>query len=191
MRQKFLFIHVHKCAGTSIKEAVSKIDNVFYEELGGSDLIKHKISEEYFWFKKFTFVRNPYSRFLSAFKMFKRRWPDIKKEEVFEIIEDKSIPYTANFFNIKKSYIKRHTLPMSSEHYSICNKNGESNVDLILRFEKIEEEIKRLSEFLGADIRLPKLNSSKNNHTSLTQEDIGKINKIYHRDFEIFDYKMK
>lgn len=187
----FLFIHIHKCAGTSIKDAISKIDNVHYGELHETDRIRFEISEKYYDHKIFTFVRNPYSRFLSAFEMFRRRWPDIKKEQVFKIVENDDIPYSADFFNVKESYIKRHTLPMTSEHYSIYDSDGNCNVDLILRFEEMDKEVERLSLFLGTKIKMPKKNVSKNKDALLTMEDKLRINKIYKKDFEVFKYRLE
>lgn len=187
----FLFIHIHKCAGTSIKSSLSKIKNTHYLEKQKADFLKYEISEKYRDFKKFTFIRNPYSRFLSSFKMFKRRYPDITTEKIFKIIENDNIPYSYEFFRNKNSYIKRHTLPMTSEYYSIYDNHGNCNVDLILRFENFEEEIKKLSLFLGEKIIIPKLNTSKNEKLVLTMEDKIKINEIYKKDFEVFKYEME
>ncbi|MCC5796454.1 MAG: sulfotransferase family 2 domain-containing protein [Methylophaga sp.] len=72
-KNKFIFIHVPKAAGTSLKTAL----NLSFRDAGHLPLTyyEHLHPEEYREFYKFAFVRNPWSRLLSAYNYMSQRIP--------------------------------------------------------------------------------------------------------------------
>lgn len=69
---QFIFVHIHKCAGTSFIEAIEKSPNAIccasipgdYMGRTGRNLIPERVWEQSL---KFTCVRNPYARVVSAY----------------------------------------------------------------------------------------------------------------------------
>lgn len=186
--KKFLFIHVHKTGGTSLKEMLGPFKQVDFVERKEFDDLQKTIKTKYSDHEKFALVRNPYSRFKSNFSMFKRRWPKITFEEIIEIIKDNTIEHSADKFFTKKNYIKRHTLPMSHPFYCVVE-NDKINIDHIFRFEEFDNSVKKISNLLGTNIPMKEKNKSSKPHSDLTEEQKQTIYEIYKKDFEIFSYK--
>lgn len=186
--KKFLFIHVHKTGGTSLKEMLRPFKQVDFVERKEFDNLHKTIKTKYNNHEKFALVRNPYSRFKSNFSMFKRRWPKITFEEVIDIIKDKTIEHSADKFFTKKNYIKRHTLPMSHEFYCVVE-NDKINIDHVFRFEDFKGSVEKISNLLGAKIPMKEKNKATKAHSTLTEDQKQIIYEIYKKDFEIFSYK--
>lgn len=95
--KKIIFIHIPRCAGTSIKEALKTISNKAIDKPWHLKLSEHPEKyqinlDNYF---VFAFVRNPYDRILSVYnyKKYVRDWWDVKDktfEEWIEFLQDKS-----------------------------------------------------------------------------------------------------
>lgn len=189
MKDKFLFIHIHKCGGTSLKSLFRKIDNVtFYEGLE-SNYLCDRINDELSSYKKFTFVRNPYTRFDSLNKMLLSQKKNLTPNQILDIIEDEKQKYDSL---IGKSYIKRHGLPATHKHYSVYNESNKTlNVDYVFKLEEMNKSIKKLELLLGLQIKVPHLNKSQDIKIISDKQVVSRINKIYSLDFEVFGYNKK
>lgn len=185
--KKFLFIHVHKTGGTSIKEMLRPISSVDFVERERADSLSRVIDSEYKDHYKFALVRNPLTRFQSNLSMFRRRWGKISFEEVVNIIEDSTIAYSSRDFFKKKSYIKRHTLPMSHPFYCVSN-NGEIVIDRVFKFEQFNHVVSEISKLVEKDLKAPNKNRATKPHQPLTSEQESILRRIYQKDFEIFNY---
>ena len=81
---RYIFVHIHKCAGTSLRKTLSREPGFLccatrpgrFEDRLSRSYIEDSVWRESF---KFTFVRNPFARVVSAFKMFHRspRWREV------------------------------------------------------------------------------------------------------------------
>ena len=180
------FIHITKCAGTSIED-VGKENNIlwgrFHKEYGWWHEIFINKSEElklkYDWF---IIVRNPYERLISEFYC---KWGGIGTHHNIDNINEKE-------FNL---YIKKRILNRSirGDHYTEQYKYIDENISIhILKFENIEFEFNELMKKYKLNIVLnKKSNASKNKKftvKSFTPELIKLINKVYHKDFLMFGY---
>lgn len=188
----FIFIHINKCGGTSLKSSFSRTKNIL---IPNNDDIKNLIKTDK-WKNsfKFTVVRNPYDRLLSLCGMLLRSKNKITLDEVVKIISNDSIKYLISDGGLsqgKKQYIKRHGLPMTHPHYGIYDNNTNTlNIDRFFKLENINEEWNQIEYLIGEKLNLPKLNSSniKKDYTIFTKEQIEIINKVYEKDFEVFGY---
>ncbi|SHO45753.1 sulfotransferase family 2 domain-containing protein [Desulfopila aestuarii] len=202
---KFIFIHIPKCAGTSIRNCLLELDPEAVSYWGNAwaldqdchvdaahqpieNLVKNRdllrMFRKYF---VFAFVRNPYERFLSSLAEFGRERSDpLNLSDILELLPS----LTPNAFLKNVRYI--HFCPM---HYftHIGNKRW---VDQIYDFANLEAGLLRFSQTIGISpdkiLPLPSLNISKNVRQPsvdvLTNKVIAAVNNIYHQDFELFGY---
>lgn len=185
--KKFLYIHVHKTGGTSLKSMMRGCRNVDFVERADFDKLSSVIDVKYRDHFKFALVRDPYSRFQSNFSMFKRRYRKTTFDEVIDIINDPTIPYTSDKFFGKQSYIKRHTLPMSHPFYCVV-KDDKIIIDKVYRFENFNQTVEEISDLIDYDLKMKKMNKAKKPHDLLSIEQREIIKEIYKKDFEIFNY---
>ena len=188
--RKLIFIHIPKNAGTSIIKA-----------MGVENMLMDKTIEEYkehyneYWDKytKFTVVRDPIDRFISAYKFARMKesgWFSATGEEGlgkhthYELCNKMDInEYTTYLYKNRKEY-NRWNIPQT---FIISNKNNEIEIDYFVRFENLQEDLKKI------DIEsIQKLNSSKiddDKVIQLTKKSKMKLYKIYDIDYKNFNYK--
>lgn len=196
---KFIFVHIHKTAGTSIKEALLKLD-------GSSMLAYHHTHlswidySRYNDYYKFCFVRNPWDRLVSWYfgilklktknnfqSYIKANSNDFSsfldcKNIVNEKVFSKKENFNVNFLYFKSiSYNQLDYI--SDEHNNILT-------NFIGRFENLESDWKKVMNHLGLSLVLPKKNIGHHMdfRSYYKQVDIEKVNKIYERDINYFGY---
>ncbi|WP_152053199.1 sulfotransferase family protein [Tautonia marina] len=159
---KFVFIHIPKCAGTSIEKAlqgqckienIGKFDQDFIEKnklglssrfhlsgkhLAASDLRKlmgEEIFDSYF---SFAFVRNPFSRLVSYYHFLKRH--DSLEHEKAQV----RLALHANTFTDFVKAALNDADPASDLLFNqqpyICNEEGKIIVDKIYKFENLQHD---------------------------------------------------
>ena len=190
-KQKKIFIHIPKTAGTSI--------GTFFEENYKKSLIlnqfKHNTFIEYQNLLKnnlnnyaiFSVVRNPYDRILSYFKYHLERNAKFSNLKV-EIAKESN---TLNQFNLYLDltlnnkileYTGRPYLVSKTQTSFLLNNNNRIDSRItILKYENLSEEMPNL----------PKINVSKNNITKkdiYNKQNLDIIKKHFLEDFINFDY---
>ena len=130
----------------------------------------------------FCVVRNPYDKIISAYKYANGK--RASKEGLNTFIKDKLTHFKKN-----ERWNGCHILPQ----YKYTH--GNIKCDHILKFENLENDLKKLNENYENkninNIKLEKNNKSKSklNTNDLTQESKDLIYKVYKKDFELFGYK--
>lgn len=190
-RLECIYIHIPKAAGVSINKAL-------FGNYGGGHNTVHTYKKifgpalfrQYF---TFTFVRNPYSRLVSAYRFLKNggfnkndtAWAaeNISEYNTFDEFVDKWL----NEENIW-SYI--HFKPQYS---FVCDINLKPEVDFIGKVETIDEDFDKVCKALGVKNNLSVYNKGKADTSHwenfYTDDSFEKVAEVYHRDFEIFRYK--
>jgi len=136
---------------------------------------------------KFCIVRNPYERMYSGWNFIKERHgckdinefvdKKISQEFIFEL---ELIPLAA-----RVHYRPQHTF--------VYDKDEVLQVDFIIRYETLNEDIAVLNKKHGLRIPLygnPEKYQKLNYIHHFTRKSIDKINKLYEKDFRLFGYKM-
>ena len=184
-----VFIHLPKAGGATIR------NGIFKSEYTGPRF--STIPKEWDSLFTFTFVRNPYERIVSAWKMFtsgmessnwsynrNKDFKDISFYDFICIATDSSIDHTDR--HDLKSILRHHTLPMSDNYH--CAQYA----DYIGRFENYESDLKEILSYLSVDnYTITKHNvTSKGNYTKYyDQKCYNLVTKHYAKDLNLYNYK--
>ena len=188
VKTKTIFTHIPKAAGISITSAiyeheVGHIPISIYKEILGQDF------NQYF---KFTFVRNPIDRIISAFYFLKQG--GLNKLDYFlgrrYVYKYNDInDFIRNFLNYESIWSYIHFFP---QYYFLLDEKGNILVDFIGKVETLEEDICFIEKILNKKLFIEKKNTTKNKEkVILDSSSIDKIYDIYKKDFEIFNYKLE
>lgn len=206
--QSVNFIHIPKTAGTSIEKSFGFVPTGFFKSydrssrchrfLGMAHLTPQQAlslgfdsRENYEQALTFAVVRNPYTRFLSDYH-FMIETNSIKKETTVDELIDV-------FGKIVGAQATKGFIPSRlSDHATTQSQfiyfdDGERAVKEVLRFERLAEDWKRLTEkYPDFDwpSELPHENKSGQGKKKvrLSAEQKEKIYQIYQKDFENFGY---
>lgn len=186
--KKAIFVHIPKCAGVSVNK-------VLFRNLDGG----HRTLEEYSIifepekfnnYFKFTFVRNPWDRVVSAFFFLKKGGYNEKdkawaEKELKEYIDFDS--FVKNWINEENIWKVHHFRPQY--HYILDSKNKIS-LDFIGYFENICNDFYTISKTLGLNVKISESNASrhKNYMEYYTEETMKIIADVYAKDVKLLGY---
>ena len=197
---KAIFIHIPKNAGTSIEKALgANLKNLHK----GPNRSKHGTPKDKIYknlwnndeFFKFCFVRNTFDRFVSAYEYdymmsfskgyaMRPKGPDTaRRKKVRRLGKEGFNTFVEDFFSKKRQQIpvwyRRQTYWTHAAEY-----------DFIGRFENIEDDFKKVTEKLGIQAKLPKVNSSKRSNYKEYYNDksIEIISNFYKKEIEEYNY---
>lgn len=177
---KSLFIHIPKCAGTSMS-------NVSWNKGNGHSTIenyRNKINlNEYF---KWCFVRNPFSRIVSAYVT----CPEIKHLN-FEDVVDLIYENRPKNFHVGTTWESIEDLGLGVRRihfYPMFSLVG-GEMDFVGRFESLEADWEKVCSSLKILEALPQKNIRKVNYLDYYTSRLEKmVAEIYEKDFEFFNY---
>jgi hypothetical protein len=197
-QQRLLFVHNPKCAGTSIHKALigqypgasvgwGRRYDAERDEIQDIAHLTAREAREYFdlplEFRSFGFVRDPYTRFVSAYLHFKRWNPDYESltpdELAFDILDEARIRSDWKFI---------HFAPQ----YRFFYEGRRCVVSRVWKVENMPVAWHQLRSDLHVDADLPELNRLRPVwFEPMSEALIGRINLLYARDFALFGYGMK
>ena len=189
-KRKLIFIHVPKNAGTSIIKAMGPEEVVFDKTI---EEYKEYYGEYWDKYKKFTVVRDPIDRFISAYKYARMKesgWfsatgeEGLKKHHHYDLCNEMDINEYATYTYENPYKMDRWICPQT---FIIQNENKEIEIDYFVRFENLQEDLSKI----GIK-NIEKLNSSKIEDDSviqLTKESKIKLYDYYDIDYYNFNYK--
>lgn len=185
--KNLIFIHIPKNAGTSIIKAMG-IKNLYMDKT----IEEYKEHYQDYWnkYKKFTVVREPIDRFISAYKfarMDESGWfsatgqEGLEKHQHYELCNQMDInEYTKHIYNNPEQF-NRWIIPQT---FIISNKNNKLEIDYYVKYENLLEDLKKI----GIN-KIETLNKSKIYDTSkiiLNKNSIKKLYEIYEIDYKNF-----
>lgn len=193
--RRLIFIHIPKNAGTSIIKAIG-VQNILIDKT----IEEYKVQYDEYWdkYKKFTVVRDPIDRFISAYKYARMKesgWfsatgeEGLDKHPHYELCNKLDINgYVEYIYYNKKVYYngKEYNPSIIPQTFIISNKNKEIEIDFFVRYENLLEDLKKI----GID-NIEKLNSSKikdDRVIQLTRKSKNMLYEIYDVDYQNFNY---
>jgi hypothetical protein len=220
IKDKFIFIHTPKCAGNAIRnllEEHSKLGDFYAHHIfsnkltlyGVFDNMKHDdyrernwkhvtckklkyLIEDSFWeaCMKFAVVRNPWHRIYSYHEWMKRCYQDYSYRDMnfnsFITNVYESQGYSQNPY-LEPWYI--------SQFNQICDEKLGVMVNYVARMEFLKEDIGRILDSFGIDIKkIKRLNSSATGHDYkdvYTEESKRKVAELYAKDINFFGFSFE
>ena len=205
---KCIFLHIPKAAGTSVERFLRNVDPDIPEKV----LRKRGFSRflnDHLDYYVFSFVRNPYDRFVSAWKWGELKFskegnlPFYKKSRAipFEeyVLLTTDLDYRSNHIELWSEYDEYHTLPqfeffpnLNGGHYFTDKINSDFTCDFVGRFENINEDFNKVCLDIGVkELKLPHAYNSKTfkRPSEWTVDLKDKVYNYYKKDFELFNYE--
>lgn len=178
-----LYIHIPKCAGNSIKASIGGF-------AGDSHVQAKQIPVEMFErFYSFSFVRNPFSRCVSAYfyllKGGKRNIQDLRDRQNFILKYKDFDDFVLNGLH-EAAEKQIHFLP---QHKFLEHRN----LDFIGKLENIRKDFFRLSQKLKIDPLLELKNTSIKPclNSCYSKKVFDKVAEIYEKDFNNYKYPLE
>lgn len=203
-RHKFLFIHVPKVAGSSIKLALKKHSyrpesypwNKVLKAVGIKSTIPRfpfqKLNEHatatqlrnhtpgWLWSQlfKFAFVRNPWDRLVSTYH-YMTQTPELPGSRQF-------VDQYPRF----SIFVDSINAPLDLQKDFVVDEDGELLVDFVGRFETLEADFQMVCERTGIESQLPIINTSQHrDYRSYFTDPLAEhVGRIYHEDIKFFGY---
>ena len=188
--RRLIFIHIPKNAGTSIIKAMG-VENIYMDKK--IEEYKEHYGEYWDKYKKFTVVRDPIDRFISAYKFARMKesgWFSATGEEGldkhvhYELCNEMDINEYVSYLYKNPTKFNRWIVP---QFLLISNENDEIEIDYYVRFENLNEDLSKI----GIK-NIQKLNSSKiedDKVIQLSKKSKMKLYTIYEIDYQTFNYK--
>ena len=198
--KNILFIHIPKTGGTIIENQLKlnckqtlysgktnellayPYNNISLQHQVYNTIYKYrdKLSVDFNNIKMFSLVRNPYDRLISDLIWFKLIDKNYTSDQVYKV-------FVNNY--ISRSDLDNHNIP---QYKFLVDDNSKLNPNIeIFKCETLNENNDKINECLGVNIDIIQDNVNKDYSIYLNQNTIDLVNKIYKKDFELFQYKMK
>ncbi|WP_268798576.1 sulfotransferase family 2 domain-containing protein [Pseudomonas huanghezhanensis] len=182
-----IFIHVSKCAGSSVATSIfgdyptGHLPLYWYEK---------QFKERYEEYFKFAFVRDPLHRALSAYHYLLEK-PQPRDRAAYELVSRYSNFDTFIDGGLHADNISRQ-IHFAPQHHFLQNSMGQIAVDFIGRQEHLEVDFNALCEVLEVNVPLKHLNRSSaacaGTASSCSTASRKRIREVYACDHELFAY---
>ena len=193
LEKEVIFIHIPKTAGISLYKGLFGCESFGHKTIRYYK--KHLNKRQFRKCFKFTVVRNPYDRLLSAYNYLKKGGRGVQSDLEYKsyLEEVKSFEdFVINWLGKDEIMIIEHFF---SQSYFLKDQHDKIELDFIAGFEKLDEDFEALSNKLKVSSKLPNLNASeislkKDFMSKYNPDMINIVNNIYREDFENFGYDM-
>lgn len=206
-KKKFIFVHVQKTAGTSLRKVLKAQAPDARLWLGrhghassGIEAMGREAWDRYF---SFGFVRNPWDRLVSHYSMIRDRISELTPEQRREArpFKIELWNYVLHFSDDFESFLDNCTgLIRDRDCYKsflfnqidyLSDREGKIAVSFVGRFENFETDAREALKRIGIDAEVPRLNTSSRSdyrgyYTPRTRELVA---KRFARDIEAFGYE--
>ena len=179
-KKRFVFIHIPKTAGNSIKQALG-LDRSVTLHKRPTKLCSKNIWEKYF---TFTFVRHPIDRLISSYSYHAQETYNGNLNKKIKNLENLSLN---EYFN-RMNRVSHILITPQINH--ITHKYSNTDIDYIGKFENINKDFEYISSHLDINNKLPYLNKTEHKHINISNNNLERIVKFYEADFVTFDYNM-
>lgn len=203
--KKFIFFHLYKCGGNSLRKLLNQSDS-HATEWGGvhglpEDVRNHYLKEDklevFNNFYKFTFIRNPYDFMVSTY-FYGKSYPNhFMHNDIINnnMTMEEFVPY---YMNIRLQHQNPSIRPIGSNkvvtfHDWLVDKEGNDIMDYVGKLETMDDDIKLI--FLKLNIPISKAptvnvnpNRDKNYRKYYTDKSRAMVEGAFHWSLNKFNY---
>lgn len=187
--KKCIFVHVPKCAGISVARSLFGCDGGLHATVRQYQVIfPYREFQEYF---KFTFVRNPWDRVVSAYFFLKQGG----MTELDRRFAERHLSPYSDFDSFVREGLGsgpvRGFFHFRSQLEYLKDRRGGIPIDFIGYFENIQEDFAGIAHRLGVEAELKKENVThkRKPYTEYyTPETIEIVGNLYREDIEALGY---
>jgi hypothetical protein len=196
---RYIYFHVPKTAGTAIAQGLG-LPRTYHTSYRRAEYYLDTEIERYF---TFSFVRNPFDRFLSLYyyarldqsahhSSLAGEKSTYGKHSDYDLLKNASLKECAQYLLEGRLQHDRHWNHWKPQSFWLKNERDEINLDFIGRFETIEESVQEINARLETNITLQKTNASRASSDYSAMYDTetkGIISKYYAEDLDRFEYQ--
>ncbi len=188
-QQRALFIHIPKSAGRSVVRGLFDVQSVEHAPAHWYQQLDPKKFEDYF---KFTFVRNPWDRAVSAYTYLCKGGSAASEDDLqwskfvrrFNSFDD-FVCQWMSAENINRNALFTPQITFLKDGF------GQLNMDFTGRFENLQQDFASIAEKLKLKAELPHLNQSRADdyQSFYSAQSQALVARLYAEDIEEFGYK--
>ena len=197
--KKFIYIHINKCAGMSVRnwlrgDLEHSINRLGKDHMSLQEVYNNLDINEFNSFYKFAIIRNPYDRLGSIYNYGRKR----NHAEHYSKFEESFENFILNLSEHKKRCSSNEELyqNMFSSITEWLSVNGEIKVNIIIPFENLNENLKIIEKKLNLTNKspLPHLNQGSeylggSYKKWYTPEMVRIVNDVYEDDIKNFKFE--
>ncbi|MHC4946986.1 MAG: sulfotransferase family 2 domain-containing protein [Planctomycetota bacterium] len=201
--RRFIFVHIQKTGGSSVKQAIRRHVPDARRFLGthdGAGPGQQELGRRWNKYFSFAVVRNPWDRLVSWYSMisqvdFERR-PKHRKNRFWRYVRENSSSFEeflVNCTDVIEDFDGRKSILFNQFDY-VSDDRGRLLVSFVGRFENLVADASHIFERIGMEgIELPHRTRSKHRHyrdyyTPATRDLVG---ERFQRDIEHFGYRVE
>ena len=189
VQHKAIFVHIPKAAGTSVGAALFGKCRRTHQSW---DWYYHCCPSQFDQFFKFTFVRNPFDRLVSAFCYLQHGGQSTSESD--RRFQRKHLSKYKTFADFVKHGLQEKAIQQWShfvpQHRFIASKDDTIMVDFVGRVENLDNDFSHVAKKLGIDAKLMHTNKSKRedypDYYDPTTQRLAL--EFYAKDFELLGY---
>lgn len=191
-----IFVHIPKTGGTSIEQSTlfNARGSSRAQSVGGhrsAMAFQRKYPDQFKAYLKFTLVRNPYDRLVSAYFWIARGGSgNIYDNAIFEKhFKERPINFHA-FCKSQLPELINDLIHLKPQYHFACDEQRNLLVDTVVRQEDFRRGIKKVFKQLGAPYAYRHTSRSQHRHYAsyYTPETQQLVLDLYQHDFTLFDY---
>ncbi|MGO3346242.1 MAG: sulfotransferase family 2 domain-containing protein [Marinomonas sp.] len=193
-KNKCIFIHIPKTAGSSLLQALGK------KRSGGRDHVSWLVYQKSNAYKfdsyfKFAFVRDPLDRAYSAYNYLLKGGNQSHDLSIANMLKKYSNFEDFITEGLGKGYFRSHVMFLPQSNF-VINEENQIAVDFIGKFENINDDFQYVKDKLGLKLELKQVNknttSNKNHLENIknNKEVMSVIASIYAQDYLSFGYAL-
>ena len=187
IEHKFIFVHVPKTAGTTIKNwlktVVGEQADPVWEHFKSTE-IQHMFHRDFYnQCFKFTFVRNPWSRVVSSYFYLTS---DVYRKK-------NPMKWESKFKGVSFEKFVRNKLMFMPQYKYFSDHDGNMQVDFVGTVEFLERDLRYVAGKLGAqppsDLPVSNKTRHKDYRSYYVPETIEIVREHHQRDIDLFGYE--
>lgn len=190
-KHECIFIHIPKAAGTSILTTLSSNNVIYRDHSSWFDYSRYN-NIKFKNYYKFTIVRNPYSRIVSAYTYLKNGGNKVDDLYFKDLFEKENMTFEKFVLEYLDEYKIHEHILFKPQYLFIFDYKHNKQVDFIGKYENIDSDIYNIFKRINIKQKLKEENKTERKKEIeeyyTNKEVLNKVLSLYKKDFELLEY---